>query len=75
MKAYKKIGIAFVLGIFVTSCIGVNSNGNHGLPLGQVKKSRELNQQEIMLRDIINNRISLNKNVQICERFFVFSGY
>ncbi|MDR6159449.1 hypothetical protein QF023_002965 [Chryseobacterium sp. SLBN-27] len=38
MKAYKKIGIAFVLGVFVTSCIGVNSNGNHGLPPGQVKK-------------------------------------
>ncbi len=38
MKVYKKIGIAFIVGMFVTSCVAVKSNGNHGLPPGQVKK-------------------------------------
>lgn len=38
MKVYKKIATAIILGIFVSSCIGVKSNGNRGLPPGQVKK-------------------------------------
>jgi len=38
MKALKKIGLMVVLGLFFISCVGIKSNGNHGLPPGQVKK-------------------------------------
>ncbi len=38
MKLYKKLGIAFIVATFVTSCVAVKSNGNRGLPPGQVKK-------------------------------------
>ncbi|WP_312902027.1 hypothetical protein [Chryseobacterium taichungense] len=38
MKIYKKIGIAVIIGTFFSSCIAVKSNGNNGLPPGQVKK-------------------------------------
>ncbi|WBV59320.1 hypothetical protein PFY12_09635 [Chryseobacterium camelliae] len=38
MKTLKKIGVMVVLGLFFTSCVAVKSNGNRGLPPGQVKK-------------------------------------
>lgn len=38
MKALRKIGMIAILGLFLTSCVGIKSNGNHGLPPGQVKK-------------------------------------
>ncbi len=38
MKTLKKIGLMTILGLFFTSCVAVKSNGNHGLPPGQVKK-------------------------------------
>jgi len=35
----KIIGATFVIGLFVISCAPtIKSNGNHGLPPGQVKK-------------------------------------
>jgi len=38
MKTLKKIGVMVLLALFFTSCVVVKSNGNHGLPPGQVKK-------------------------------------
>lgn len=38
MRILKKIAIAFTVGMFITSCVAVRSNGNNGLPSGQVKK-------------------------------------
>lgn len=38
MKVLKKIALAFTVAMFVTSCVAVRSNGNNGLPPGQVKK-------------------------------------
>ncbi|MFP3597185.1 hypothetical protein [Chryseobacterium sp. SIMBA_029] len=35
----KIIGVTFLMGLFVVSCAPIaQSNGNHGLPPGQVKK-------------------------------------
>ncbi|SEM97596.1 hypothetical protein SAMN05421856_11076 [Chryseobacterium taichungense] len=39
MKVYKKIGIAIIIGLLFSSCVAVKSNGNKGLPPGQVKKA------------------------------------
>lgn len=38
MKTLKQIGAMVLLGMFLISCVAVKSNGNHGLPPGQVKK-------------------------------------
>ena len=38
MKVLKKMALAFTIVMFVTSCIAVGSNGDNGLPPGQVKK-------------------------------------
>ncbi|SIQ06698.1 hypothetical protein SAMN05880574_1051 [Chryseobacterium sp. RU37D] len=39
MKTLKKIGAFMITGLFVMSCAPViKSNGNNGLPPGQVKK-------------------------------------
>lgn len=38
MKVLKKTALAFTIAMFVTSCVAVRSNGNNGLPPGQVKK-------------------------------------
>ncbi|MDR6404987.1 MULTISPECIES: hypothetical protein [Chryseobacterium] len=39
MKTLKKIGAVIMVGLFVISCVPVvKSNGNRGLPPGQVKK-------------------------------------
>lgn len=39
MKKMKQIGAVILVGLFVVSCAPyLKSNGNHGLPPGQVKK-------------------------------------
>lgn len=38
MKIIKSIGAIVLVGLFVISCAPLKSNGNHGLPPGQVKK-------------------------------------
>ncbi|WP_415324831.1 hypothetical protein [Chryseobacterium sp. MMS23-Vi53] len=38
MKTLKKVGIVVIAGLFLASCTPLKSNGNHGLPPGQVKK-------------------------------------
>jgi hypothetical protein len=38
MNGLKKIGMVVLAGLFLTACVPMKSNGNHGLPPGQVKK-------------------------------------
>jgi hypothetical protein len=38
MKTLKKIGAVVLTSLFLASCVPLKSNGNRGLPPGQVKK-------------------------------------
>jgi hypothetical protein len=38
MKTLKRVGAVILVGLFLISCVPLKSNGNKGLPPGQVKK-------------------------------------